>query len=78
MNAQDKARQQRIHAQKFARAKELMAFASVTGITIGWERVGSEEFTTFHPQTGTDPKFIEEATVLSSYIKRLTELQGRR
>lgn len=78
MNAQQSARQQRIQAQKFARAKELMALASLTGITIGWEKINGEEFTTFHPQTGADSKFIEEATILSSYIKRLTELQQRR
>ncbi len=77
MNPQDKARLARIQATKFARAKELMAFAAVTGIEIGWEKVDGEEFTTFHPATGTDPKFIEEATILSAYIKRLTELQRK-
>jgi len=55
-----------------------MAHAAVTGITISWEKVDGEEFTTFHPQTGCDPKFIEECTILSAYIKRLTELQNRR
>jgi hypothetical protein len=77
MNAQDNARRQRIEAGKFTRAKELMAFAAVTKITIGWEKISGEEFTTFHPLTGIDPKFIEEATILSKYIKRLTELQRR-
>ncbi len=78
MNAIDRARQQRIAAAKFARAKELMALAAVTGITIGWETIDGEEFTTFHPQNTTDPKFIEEATILSPFIKRLTELQNKR
>jgi hypothetical protein len=73
MNAADKARLNRIHAQKFARAKELMAYADVTGIEIGWDKVKGEEFTTFHPMTACDPKFIEEATILSTYIKILTE-----
>ncbi len=69
-----KARVDRINAQKFARAKELIALADLRGHTIGWEG----EYMTFHPADTIEQKFIEEATILSPYIKRLFEVLKRR
>lgn len=69
MNALQKARQIRIDMERFRRAKELVAYAVHTGITIGWEG----EFTTVSPMDTTDPRFIEEVTILSPYIKRVME-----
>lgn len=77
MTPQNKARIDRVNAQRFARAKELLALASVTGITIGFDTVGGEEYVTFHPMNIVETKMIEEVTILKPYIKRLLELQNK-
>jgi hypothetical protein len=50
-----------------------MAHADLVGIEIGWDG----QHTTFKPMD-TDPRFIEEATILSAEIKYLTEKANRR
>lgn len=69
MNAQDKERLRRVIIEKIKRSKELIAHADVLGIEIGFEG----EYTTFHPMDITPPKFVEEATILSWYIRAIKE-----
>lgn len=77
MNPQNKAKIDRINAQKFARAQELLALAELSHITIGFERVDGEEYVTFHPADTVETKLIEEVTILKPYIKRLIELKHK-
>ena len=60
---------ERITREKFQRARELIAYADLTNITIGWE----DGYTTFNPADTCPPKFIQEATILSAEIKALKE-----
>jgi hypothetical protein len=69
MNATQSASMQRIRFQRFKRAQELVAYADLTGITIGWEG----EHTTFHPADDIPQRFIEEATILSAEIKSIIQ-----
>jgi len=69
MQTKDKIRLERIARERIQRARELVAFADLTGITIGWEK----EFTTFHPMTACPQRFMQEATILSAEIKALKE-----
>lgn len=73
MNPLQKQRLLRRSQIRIRRARELMAYADLTGITIGWDG----EHTTFSP-LDCDQRFIEEATLLSNEIKFLTEKAGRR
>lgn len=70
MNAKDKKRLERITREKLQRARELIAYMDLTGITIGWTLEG---YTTFHPMSDCAPKLIQEATILSKEIKALKE-----
>jgi hypothetical protein len=69
MNATQSAANVRARHARFQRARELVAYADVTGITIGWEG----EHTTFHPANEIDPRFIEEATIISAEIKAIIQ-----
>lgn len=62
-------RRKRIVRERIQRARELIAYADLNGITIGWEG----EFTTFHPADSTPGRFMQEATILSTEIKALKE-----
>jgi len=69
MNPKDRERVLRVAREKVKRAKELIAHAETLGIEIGWEG----EYTTFTPMTAAPPRFIEEATILSGFIKAIKE-----
>lgn len=78
MNAQERARQERIAREKFQRAKDLLAYMDVCQIEVGWEMVDGEEMVTFKPATACPQRLVEEVTILSPYIKALKEKQKRR
>lgn len=69
MTAQEKSRQQRIALEKIKRARELIAYADAVKVEIGWDG----EYTTFNPANAVPQKFIEEATILSPYIRAIKE-----
>lgn len=69
MNPKEAARQIRIGQEKIQRARELIAHADLTGVTMDWEG----EFMTFCPMDGVPQRFIQEATILSAEIKALKE-----
>lgn len=75
--AAKKAAEFRKQMQRMQRARELCAHADLLKIEIGWEFIDGQEHTTFKP-LDIDPRFIEEATILSAEIKYLREKQNRR
>lgn len=69
MSPQEKDRQVRIAHEKIKRARELMAYADAVKVEIGFEG----EYTTFNPASAVPQRFIEEATLLSPYIRAIKE-----